>query len=159
MPLPVTEAHVTTIAGRFPKARLLVTAKGFDDASAFALLGLGVKGLVPYAKVREQLLESLTTIASGGFWAPRYLLSRFVDSMLGDSRGQRRLFSSTEMSRREREVLEAVLDNLSNKEIAVRLHISERTVKFHVSNLLSKFEVQSRQEIISRCLTLSPPGA
>jgi len=59
------------------------------------------------------------------------------------------------MSGREREVLEALLDNQSNKEIAAKLHISERTVKFHVSNLLGKFGFERRQELILNCLQLS----
>ena len=56
--------------------------------------------------------------------------------------------SSVGLSRREREVLQAVLDNLSNKEIAGQLNISERTAKFHVSNLLAKFGVQRRADLI-----------
>ncbi len=54
----------------------------------------------------------------------------------------------TDLSRREHEVLDPLLGNLSNKEIARKLHISERTVKFHVSNLLSKFGVQRRADLI-----------
>jgi DNA-binding NarL/FixJ family response regulator len=50
--------------------------------------------------------------------------------------------------RREREVLDLLLDNLSNKEIAGKLFVCERTVKFQVSNLLSKFKVQRRADLI-----------
>ena len=46
------------------------------------------------------------------------------------------------ISRRQREVLDLLLGNLSNKEIAGKLFVCERTVKFHLSNLLSKFGVQ-----------------
>ena len=41
-------------------------------------------------------------------------------------------------------MLQALLENQSNKEIGSRLNISERTVKFHVSNLLSEFSVRRR---------------
>ena len=40
------------------------------------------------------------------------------------------------------------MENLSNKEIANNLRISERTVKFHVSNLLAKHGVQRRSDLI-----------
>ena len=56
-----------------------------------------------------------------------------------------------ELSRREQEVLNSLLENLANKEIGDRLHISERTVKFHVSNLLSKFGVRRRADLILLC--------
>jgi DNA-binding NarL/FixJ family response regulator len=59
--------------------------------------------------------------------------------------------TATELSKREQEVLEALLENLANKEIASRFNISERTVKFHVSNLLSKFGVRRRADLILLC--------
>ena len=49
---------------------------------------------------------------------------------------------------REREVLELMVGGLRNREIAERLFITIRTVKFHVSNILHKLDVQSRTEVI-----------
>src|SRR4029077_5382932 len=56
--------------------------------------------------------------------------------------------SVANLSRREQEVLDSLLENLSNKEIASKLNIAERTVKFHVSNLLNKFGVRRRADLI-----------
>ena len=52
------------------------------------------------------------------------------------------------MSRREKEVADLLLQNLSNKEIASKLLMSERTAKFHVSNLLAKYGVQRRADLM-----------
>jgi DNA-binding CsgD family transcriptional regulator len=49
---------------------------------------------------------------------------------------------------REREVLELVVAGMANREIAERLFITTRTVKFHVSNILHKLDVHSRTEVI-----------
>jgi DNA-binding CsgD family transcriptional regulator len=77
------------------------------------------------------------------------MLSRFVDSLVGSSRNQDQVQSGdVRMSQRERQIANALLKNLTNKEIANELNISERTVKFHVSNLLSKFKVQRRSELL-----------
>jgi DNA-binding NarL/FixJ family response regulator len=56
------------------------------------------------------------------------------------------------LTRRERDVLEALLHNLTNKEISVALGLTERTVKFHVSSLLAKFKVCNRQELVQKAL-------
>lgn len=54
---------------------------------------------------------------------------------------------SVNLSRQERKVLALVTDNLSNKEIAVKLNIGESTVKTHVHNLLKKTGAQKRSEL------------
>ena len=56
--------------------------------------------------------------------------------------------STVRLTRREEEVLDGILNSLANKEIAARLNLSERTVKFHVSSLLAKFKVRSRMELM-----------
>jgi DNA-binding CsgD family transcriptional regulator len=56
----------------------------------------------------------------------------------------RAIGTGVRLSPREQEVLECVLLNKSNKEIASQLNICERTVKFHVSGLLAKFDVRDR---------------
>ncbi len=59
----------------------------------------------------------------------------------------RAIGKATRVSPREQEVLTGVVQNLANKEIAAKLNVSERTVKFHVSSLLSKFGVSNRVEL------------
>jgi DNA-binding NarL/FixJ family response regulator len=152
LPRPATDALLAAILERFPNARLLVVGEKFTEANAFPLLLQGVKGLLSYGEAREQLGRALQAVAMGGFWVPRSLLSQFVDSMLTTMRDRHLVTGPTDLSGRQREVLDALLENLSNKEIASRLNISERTVKFHVSNLLSKFGVQRRHDLILQCL-------
>jgi DNA-binding CsgD family transcriptional regulator len=63
---------------------------------------------------------------------------------------------SVPLSRRQYEVLSAVAQNMSNKEIAGRLNLSERTVKFHVSALLEKFGVRGRVDLMLETTSLLP---
>lgn len=58
--------------------------------------------------------------------------------------------SPVQLSHRQEEVLRAILQGLTNKEIASRLQVSESTIKFHVSLLLQKFEVSNRWELSRR---------
>jgi DNA-binding NarL/FixJ family response regulator len=62
------------------------------------------------------------------------------------------------LSPRQKEILQSVLSNQANKEIASKLNITVRTVKFHISTLLSKFGVESRTELARRAANLVRPA-
>jgi DNA-binding NarL/FixJ family response regulator len=145
---PATGALLTNLLERCPESRLMVVGEQHNDANSFSMLRLGVKGLLTYVEARDQLIRALPLVAAGGFWVPRSVLSGFVDSILTGQGRRLKTDSVTNLSRREQEVLDSLLENLSNKEIASKLNIAERTVKFHVSNLLSKFGVRRRADLI-----------
>jgi DNA-binding CsgD family transcriptional regulator len=75
----------------------------------------------------------------------------------------RALGAGVKVSRREQEVLDLILQSLANKEIAAKLNVAERTVKFHVSSLLAKFGVTdrvalSREAALGRMPALTSSG-
>jgi LuxR family maltose regulon positive regulatory protein len=55
-----------------------------------------------------------------------------------------------QLSKREKEVVQLVLQGKSNKQIALALNISVRTVEFHLKNIYAKLQVSSRIELILR---------
>jgi DNA-binding NarL/FixJ family response regulator len=59
------------------------------------------------------------------------------------------------LTKRQREILHEILQNLSNKEIAEKTNVSVRTVKFHVSTLLAKFDVANRMGLMQKIAGLS----
>ncbi len=155
-----TGALLGNILDRLATARILVVGDNLKETDSFSLLRQGAKGILTYAEAREQLPRALPQVAAGGIWVSRPVLSRFVDSILSTTQGRRlRVDSPNELSRREQEVLAGLLENLANKEVADRLHISERTVKFHVSNLLAKFGVRRRADLILLCYQRRGVGA
>jgi len=146
--LLATLEFVRTLRAEQRSVHLLVLLPRLEDAIAFPLLRLGVKGLLTYEQAPRELTRAASQVSAGMYWVPRELLTRFVESILPEVRGSNALDGDIGISRREREVLDLLLANLSNKEIAGKLFISERTVKFHVSNLLTKFGVQRRADLI-----------
>ncbi len=148
---PATEALVAALLENNPEAQLLVVAAKFTSATSHPLLHLGAKALVTYAEARERLVDAITAVSAGGYWVSRAILSGFVQSFVHGQRARKAARSSAHLSRREKEVLDALLANLANKEIASKFNISERTAKFHVSNLLQKFGVRRRADLILMC--------
>jgi two-component system, NarL family, nitrate/nitrite response regulator NarL len=149
---PAAGALLSNILDTNHEARIIVVAEKFDSAESYSLLQMGAKGLLSYSEAREQLPRALPLVSNGGFWVPRSVLSGFVDSVLAGTHSRRfKVDTAADLSRREQEVLSSLLENLANKEIGSKLNISERTVKFHVSNLLNKFGVRRRADLILLC--------
>jgi DNA-binding CsgD family transcriptional regulator len=107
-----------------------------EEAAALLAMHCMVRGQTPadYVVMVEAAHVALTSLAEkaenllkAGFSVPR---------------------SEVRLTRREQEVLGAVIRSLANKEIAALLNLSERTVKFHVSSLLAKFKVRGRMELV-----------
>jgi DNA-binding CsgD family transcriptional regulator len=69
------------------------------------------------------------------------------------------LANPVSLSPRQKEILRAVICNLANKEIADKLNITVRTVKFHISSLLNKFGVDNRAELARRATGLMRSAA
>jgi DNA-binding NarL/FixJ family response regulator len=147
-----TRTLMSNILGHYAKARIIVITERVNSEESYSLLQSGAKGLLAYVEVPEQLSIALPLVANGGFWVPRAVLSGFVESILG--RPHRRKLTANSwanLSLREDEVFGSLLENLSNKEIGIKLDITERTVKFHVSNVLNKFGVRRRADLILHC--------
>ncbi|HEY7114431.1 MAG TPA: response regulator transcription factor [Thermoanaerobaculia bacterium] len=152
-----TEELAGAVAAQRPGCRVIVLGERFDESSAFPLLRLGIKGLLAFSQAEAQLARAIRVVAADGFWVPRALLSRFVENTLKAPKRTTPLPSARRLSRRERQVLDLLLQNLSNKEIAKELQISARTAKFHVSNLLSKHSVRRRADLILLALARTEP--
>ena len=143
---PLTEKVIASIRTQHPRACVIVLVSELGDAQGFALLQLGVKGILTQRDMSESLGQAIQFVAEGGVRMPRGLMARFLDSSSG--LGPSTKIVGRRLSHRERQVLEGVVKSESNKEIASHLHISESTVKFHLARIFRKFGVRRRAELI-----------
>jgi len=82
-------------------------------------------------------------LITGLFFGSKYLVK---------SRSQKNKINIDSFTKREKEIANALVDGLSNKEIAESLFISENTVKTHLQNLFSKLHVTSRMQAMKKLL-------
>jgi DNA-binding NarL/FixJ family response regulator len=107
----------------------------------------GAQGYVVKNVRSAELLEQLRGLTRGEAAITRRMAARILEEFQrGHAMGEPIAESSQELTLRELEVLELVADRLSNKEIGVRLVISEHTVKNHLKNILSKLHLRSRRQ-------------
>jgi NarL family two-component system response regulator LiaR len=75
-----------------------------------------------------------------------------AEALIHNARSSGTISPGHDLTEREREVLELMVEGLNNNEISERLIVSRSTVKFHVSNILSKLGVSSRTEAVALAL-------
>lgn len=126
-----------------PDLRILVASSHGDDESIVRCIQAGAKGYIDEACSIDELLQAVRIVAQGSIWAPRRLLSMFIDRVLDSPPGSY-TGGKVDITPREREVLELLVAGQSNREIARRMDIEERTVKAHVAKLLRKVGVPNR---------------
>ena len=119
------------------------------DEDAFALLARGARGYCHVAAAPAQLRLVANTVKNGGFWLPASLMRRVMTSAgsLVAQISTRKSVSLDDLTKRERQVAQAVADGLSNREIAERLSISERTVKARLTSVFQKMDVRDRVQL------------
>jgi LuxR family transcriptional regulator, maltose regulon positive regulatory protein len=88
---------------------------------------------------------------------PRFearLARAYASTFIKPARPPERAVPDLDLTPREREILELLVDGLTNKEIAQRLTVSPRTIETHVERVLGKLEVGSRSRAIAKALRL-----
>jgi two-component system response regulator DevR len=128
------------IRSRYPEiACLILTAYDDDEAVRSAVLA-GAAGYVVKDIRGQALVEDIRRVAAGKRLLPAAAGRRVVASLVAPAP------TDPGLSLRERQVLEFIADGLTNRQIAERLELAEKTVKNYVSGLLAKLGLESRTQ-------------
>jgi len=140
---PESFERLARLRAERPSLRLIVVGSLRDDETIINAIAVGAKGYVENQATPEQLLQAIEVVLSGSIWAPRRVLSKFVDRMLQFSAKPVRRHTS-QFTEREQQVLRLLVAARSNREIAETLGIEARTVKAYVKTLMAKVGVDNR---------------
>jgi DNA-binding NarL/FixJ family response regulator len=117
---------------------LLVLGSQLDLELACAALKNGADGFVHAQMHPAQVLRAVEVVQKGELAAPRQLLGYYL--------GQNENPNVGDLSARQREILEMVVEGLSNAEIAGRLYLSESTIKQHLRAVYKELGVRNRTQ-------------
>ena len=135
----VIQARQSGFKGRF----LMVTA-GMGDAESVRALDLGVSGIFPKHSSPSVLILAIRKVMAGETWLDENAIQALVRvSKHPQGAGQTKPFTE-----RESQVLRAVFEGLSNKEIGAHLNISESSVKAALQQLFQKTGVRTRSQLV-----------
>lgn len=127
------------IVEEHPGIAVVVLTSFGEKHRILSALDAGAVGYLLKHMDPEEILEAVRAVAEGG--AP---LDPKVARVLLEARSQPQ--PAAELTQREREVLQLLADGLPNKQIALRLGITERTVKAHLTSVFQAIGVTDRMQ-------------
>lgn len=143
---PDAFTKVSDVRARFPMVAVVVLAATDQQDEFLAWASIGISGYVEPDTSSSQLVTVLRRAAAGEVVCPPRLTAVLLKHKANAANAQPAIGGIFELTRREREVMEQMVEGLCNKRIARQLRIAESTVKNHVHSILEKWDVRSRGE-------------
>jgi NarL family two-component system response regulator LiaR len=125
---------------RFPEIKILVLSSFQDHESVYAMLNNGAVGYLTKGSLAEDLADTIRATSQG-----KMVFSSEVGAHLLAPPQPAVDFHLTD---RELEVLVHLAEGLTNQQTALKLSISQSTLKYHMSNIYQKLGVQTRSEAL-----------
>jgi two-component system NarL family response regulator len=142
---------IQSVHAKAPLTRIIyLIQKGPSDESLISDIKAGVRGHIKITDSPAIMLKAIHAVKEGEIWAARGILEKAISKpMLLPETIQSQVPGLPPLTNREMEMLTLVLQGASNREIADRSSISERTVKTHLYRVYRKLKVKSRTKAIA----------
>jgi DNA-binding NarL/FixJ family response regulator len=131
------------VRSRHPEVACLMLTSYVDDEALFDAIMAGAAGFLLKEIRAADIVGAVRTVAGGGSLLDPKATQRVLDRIRSGSEDDRRLAGLTE---RERTIFDLIGEGLTNRQIADRVHLAEKTVKNYVSNILMKMGMERRTQ-------------
>jgi two-component system, NarL family, nitrate/nitrite response regulator NarL len=149
--MPVTPGLVALreLSTLTPPVRMLLLTAEVGDSDIVEALQLGARGVLMKHSATELLFKSIRAVMRGEYWVGRDSVGSVVERM------RQRAFPAEApphqptfgFTRRQLEIVSAILEGATNRDIAKQLSISATSVKYHLKNMFDKAGVSNRVEL------------
>ena len=129
-------AAISELRKRFARARIVIFSAYHSEERVGAALQAGAQGYVLKGAPAEDLTGAIRAALDGGTYLGRGVRAPAAAAL-------------DQLTQREREVLALVADGLSNAQIADRLNVAERTIKFHLSSIFGRLGAKRRTQALA----------
>jgi len=134
------------IVGRFPDVKIIALSMHSDSLFVTEMLKSGVSGYLLKDCAFEELARAIRAVVAGKAYLSPSISGIVVDDYV--HRLSKADFSSSEpLTDREREVLQLIAEGESTKQIALKLHVSVKTVETHRRQIMNKLDIHTVAEL------------
>jgi DNA-binding NarL/FixJ family response regulator len=131
------------IRARWPDVKVLMLTSFADDEALFASIMAGASGYVLKQIKGSDLVDSVRRVGRGESLLDPEMTERVFRRIRGEEPDDPLL---ARLSKQERKILDLIAEGLTNRQIAERMFLAEKTVKNYVSNVLAKLDMSRRSE-------------
>jgi DNA-binding NarL/FixJ family response regulator len=130
------------------ETRTILLTAAVEKEQIVEALQVGARGVVSKEAATELLFKAIRTVVGGQYWVGREEVSDLVAALRGllptgaDERPR-----SFGLTRRELEIVAAIVEGCTNRDIAQKFTLSEDTVKHHLTHIFDKLGVSNRLEL------------
>jgi DNA-binding NarL/FixJ family response regulator len=131
------------IRSRCPDTNCIMLTSFADDEALFDAIMAGASGYLLKQVKSDQIVEAVRLVAKGESLLDPAVTGRVLERLRKGPEEDERL---ARLTPQERNILDLIADGLTNREIADRIHLAEKTVRNYVSNLLTKLGMERRTQ-------------
>ncbi|WP_095202840.1 response regulator [Mesorhizobium carmichaelinearum] len=137
---------VASILTDHPEQKIVMLTVSEANADVTKALNAGVQGYILKGVGSRALADILHNVAAGESYLTPTLSARLLSDLQSPHPADGVADRLRHLTERQTEILRLVAEGLSNKEVALRLELQEKTVKHHMTGVLSKLHVRNRTE-------------
>ena len=135
------------IKKQFPEIMVLILTMHTDEEYIFQFLQAGASGYLIKKTAPKELVSAIKAVHRGDSFLSPSISRKVIDEYLRHVEETDKTDSYTQLTNREREVLQLIVEGLSNKEIAEQLHLSVKTIGNHRINLMEKLDIHNVSDL------------
>jgi len=141
---------VKMIHEQFPEIKIIMQTVVEDDEKIFASICNGASGYLLKNTAPARLLQSIVEVNGGGAPMTPVIAQKVLEKFRSQSAVSPKELN--DLSTREKEILECLVEGMSYKMISANCKISIDTVRFHIRNIYEKLHVNSKSEAVAKAL-------
>lgn len=134
---------------KYPDIEIMMLTVYHDSHKIFHSLQAGASGYLLKHTSLEELTEAVRTLAAGGAPMSPQIARKVISHFSNQPKNEK---PDSNLTSREQDIVEGLVDGLSYKLIADRLDISIDTVRAHIRNIYKKLHVNSKAEVIAKSM-------
>lgn len=147
--MPLMDGIETTISikTKYPNVKIIILTMHTDDEFIIHLLEKGASGFLPKDKDIEIVVDAIYSVLEKGYYFDEHISKAMVKG-LGKTKKTNPSFTAQYLSEKEIVIINLICKEYTNKEIADKLSISQRTVETHRSTILLKTGAKNTAGIV-----------